>query len=100
MDTRLSLPWYRDLTTAHFAERTKGERMGRLEGFQDAPGLTDDRYSVYSGRVYPRESLGRGVEIPSPYFETFAAPMEEQVLLWSLALFRETLLLVLRALVI
>lgn len=83
----------------HFAKRTEGEIVGRLPGYSAARGKTDKWYEAYAGRVYPFEGkVPQGLEVPTRYIEWLTMDAKRQALLWNDKDFRETMLVVLKAL--
>jgi SPP1 gp7 family putative phage head morphogenesis protein len=67
---------YRKTIAEHFAERTKGQQMGRLSGYKER-GKEDHWYDAYAGRIYG-PSLdtpeGSGIEVPTKYFQLLNNP--------------------------
>jgi len=67
---------YRKAIAEHFAERTKGQRIGRLPGYA-SQGKEDHWYDVYAGRVYGGNldtPSGSGIEVPTKYFQLLNNP--------------------------
>jgi hypothetical protein len=88
--------WYRDAIAKHFEARTAGEKVVEL-GLYGVSGKKDKWYEVYAGRIYSGYPLG--TEVPTRYIEWLTLSPEKMARMWNEdALFRETMLIVLRIL--
>lgn len=92
--------WYRDLVREHYAARTAGEPEIELPGYRRGTRGKRDRWSnVYAGRIYPFErGEAQGIEVPTVYFEQLTESNADLARSWNDPVFRETMLVVLRAL--
>jgi hypothetical protein len=94
--------WYRDAITKHFNERTSGEAIVHLTGYDSTTvGKRDKWYEIYAGRVYGHgiERPGEaGVEVPTRYIEWLTKSPAWMAERWNDPNFRETMLVVLRGL--
>ena len=92
---------YRQVINQHFQARTAGELTKRLPNYgRNVVGLKDDWYEVYAGRIYYGHPYGgQGLEVPTRYIEWLAMPSDKMAFLWNIPSFRETMQIVLQALI-
>ena len=68
---------YRDAIKLHFQDRTAGEAVAKLPGY-NAYGKQDKWWDVYAGAQYLNSSFdtydGVGIEVPTRYFQLMANP--------------------------
>jgi hypothetical protein len=90
-------PEYRALIRKHFEARTKGEKSAKLPNYSSR-GKKDKWYDAYAGTIYDWEAAAEGLEVPTRYIEWLVMEAKDAAKLWNKPEFRETMMLVLRAL--